>query len=78
MNEPDGQGEGISIPIEHVVQAQDRRLAALGSENVLLQAQAMHLQKQLEEQRRRYTQLLAVCPDDVVKQARAAESPAQG
>lgn len=73
-----GQEPGLSISAQSMMRAQQRRMDALNQENTMLLARTYDLEAELEKSRRQYTQLLAVCPDDVVKQARAAaESPAQ-
>lgn len=81
MREPDQEQEpqqGVSISAESMLRAGQRRTDALNQENTMLLARTFDLEKALEQSRRQYTQLLAVCPDDVVEKARAAENPVQG
>lgn len=78
-----GQEQGVSISAQSMLQAGARRLEGLNQENTMLLARTMDLEAELEKQRAMYTQLLAVCPDDVVAKARAAaeqsaDSPANG
>jgi len=46
MSQPD---DGVSVPIELVVQAQQQRIDALNQECVMLNARVLDLQRQREE-----------------------------
>lgn len=66
------QGGGVSVPVQAVAQAAAARCNALNQENLMLQARVLDLEEQAEQARRLYTELLAVCPEDVVAAARGA------